>query len=218
MTFDQIPESPFFNEGLGTEHDTVEQNFDPTHLANNDNKQLPILIHMQNSDDDPNDQIYNRCDLQDEPHSPMCAEFQTNNNSQSDSQSIKIDTHKQTTKAQIHAFPETTYSDRDNFDQNVDTEFQSDSLPSQYLNISLPENQIPASQHFRSHDNQQIVMANDKAFGALDFYHNDINLDADNELLQYLLLTPPNSHLTKPLLDVQMPNHKTTVKLFMTLL
>ncbi len=35
MTFDQIAVTPFFNEGLGTEHDTVKQNFGLTYLANN---------------------------------------------------------------------------------------------------------------------------------------------------------------------------------------
>ncbi len=49
-------------------------------------------------------------------------------------------------------------------------------------------------------------MANDKTFGALDFYHKDTNSDAENELLQYLLLTPPDTHSTQPLLDIQMPN------------
>jgi hypothetical protein len=49
---------------------------------------------MQNSNDDPNDQIYDRDDLQDESHSSMRANFMTNDNSQSDSQSIKINTQK----------------------------------------------------------------------------------------------------------------------------
>ncbi len=93
MTYDRVADTPFSDEGLGTDYDTVEQNFDPTHLANNDNKQFPRLIHTQNSNDDPNDQIYNRDDLQVEPYSSMRADFRTNDNSQRDSQSIKVDPH-----------------------------------------------------------------------------------------------------------------------------
>jgi hypothetical protein len=106
LTYDQVADAPFSDEGLGTDYDTVEQNFDPTHLANNDNKQFPRLIHTQNSNDDPNDQIYNRDDLQVEPYSSMRADFRTNDNSQRDSQSIKVDPQRIITKAQIHLLPE----------------------------------------------------------------------------------------------------------------
>jgi hypothetical protein len=74
-TFNQVTDTPFLDEGLGTEYDTVEQNFDPTHLANNYNEQFPRLIHTPNSDDDLNNQIYDRDDLQDEPHPSMRAVF-----------------------------------------------------------------------------------------------------------------------------------------------
>ncbi len=84
LTYDRVADIPFSDEGLGTDYDTVEQNFDPTHLANNDNKQFPRLIHTQNSNDDPNDQIYNRDDLQVEPYSSMRANFRTNDKSQHD--------------------------------------------------------------------------------------------------------------------------------------
>jgi hypothetical protein len=40
MTYDQVADAPFSDEGLGTDYDTVEQNFDPAHLANNDNKKI----------------------------------------------------------------------------------------------------------------------------------------------------------------------------------
>jgi len=93
MTLHQLADSSFLDEGLGTEYNSVEQNFDPTHLANYDNKQLPILIHTQNSNVNPNDHIYDRDDLKDEPYSPMHAEFQTKDNSQSNNQSIKLGTH-----------------------------------------------------------------------------------------------------------------------------
>jgi hypothetical protein len=148
MTFDQLADSPFLDKGLGTEYDTIEQNFNTTHLANYDNKELPILIHTQNSNNDPNDQIYDRDNLQDEPHSPMRAKFQTNDNSQSDSQSIKIDTHTQIVKAQIHAPPVTTYSDNESSYQNADIEFQDDSLVSHNQDISLPKYQTQESKIF----------------------------------------------------------------------
>jgi len=47
LTYDQTTDAPLFDGYLETEFDTVEQNFDPTHLANNDNKQFPRLIHTQ---------------------------------------------------------------------------------------------------------------------------------------------------------------------------
>jgi len=106
LTYDQVADTPFSDEGLGTDYDTVEQNFDPAHLANNDNKQFPRLIHTQNSNDDPNDQIYNHDDLQVEPHSSMRADFWTNDKSQHDNQSIKDDPQRIMTKAQIHSPPE----------------------------------------------------------------------------------------------------------------
>ncbi len=61
---------------------------------------------MQNSNDDPNDQIYNRDDLQDEPHFSMRADFQTDDSSQNDSQIMRNDTHRLITKAQVHNFPQ----------------------------------------------------------------------------------------------------------------
>ncbi len=92
LTYDQVADTQFFDEGLGTEYDTVEQNFDPTHLANNCNEQFPRLIHTQNSNDDPNDQIYDRDNLQDEPQFSMRADFQTDDSSLKDSQSMRNDT------------------------------------------------------------------------------------------------------------------------------
>ncbi len=48
------------------------------------------------------------------------------------------------------------------------------------------ENQNIANDTFRSHDDREKVMANDEAFGTLDFQHDDIQRDADN-LMQQLL-------------------------------
>jgi hypothetical protein len=175
LTYDQVADTPFSDEGLGTDYDTVEQNFDPTHLANNDNKQFPRLIHTQNSNDDPNDQIYNRDDLQVEPHFSMRADFRTNDISQHDSQSIKVDPHRIMTKAQIHLLPEN--SNKQHFKA-----FSDNNSLSQKRNLDL-ETQNPQNEHFRSHDDREIVMANDEAFGALDFQHDDKNFDADSELL-----------------------------------
>jgi len=75
LTYDQTTDAPLFDGYLETEFDTVEQNFDPTHLANNYNKQFPRLIHTQNIDNDPYDHIYICDDLQDETHFSMRAEF-----------------------------------------------------------------------------------------------------------------------------------------------
>ena len=33
-TYDQVADTPFFDQGLGTENDTEEQNFDPTTIGN----------------------------------------------------------------------------------------------------------------------------------------------------------------------------------------
>jgi hypothetical protein len=151
----------------------VEQNFDPKHLANNYNKQFPRLTHTQNRNDDPNDQIYDCDDLQDEPHSSMHADFWTNDNSQSDSQSTETDTQRLITKAQIHAPPKLLFSNEQNLYQDSNTKFY-DETSSQNRNFSFPENQYLAKQIFRSHDDQEIVMANDEAFGTLDFQHDDI--------------------------------------------
>jgi len=145
-------------------------------LANNDNKQFPRLIHTQNSNDDPNDQIYNRDDLQVEPHSSMRADFRTNDKSQRDSQSTKVDPQRTMTKAQIHLLPESL--------NKQDLIAFSDNNPlSQKRNLNL-KIQNSQNEQFRSHDDREIVMANDEAFGALDFQHDDLNFDADNELSQ----------------------------------
>jgi hypothetical protein len=185
LTYDRVTDTPFLDEGLGTDFDTVEQNFDPTHLANNDNKQFPRLIHTQNSDDDPNDQIYNRDDLQVEPHFSTQADFRTNDKSQHDSQSMKVDPHRIMTKAQIHSSPENLNK------QDFIASSDNDSL-SQKRNIDL-ETQISRNDNFRSHDDREIVMANDEAFGALDFQHDDTNFDADDTFLQPL----PSTFLEK---------------------
>jgi len=192
MNLHQLADSPLCDEGLGTEYDIVEQNFDPTHLANYDNKQLPILIHKQNNNNDLNDQIYDCDNLQDEPYSPMRAKFQTNDNSQSDSQSIKINTPTQTVKARIHAPPMNSYLDIENFHQNIDTEFQDDSFVSHDREISLLKHDTLQSQDFRTHDDQQIVMVND-----------------ENEFLQQLLSTPSDIQPTHFFPNAQIPNRNT---------
>jgi hypothetical protein len=178
LTYDQVADAPFFDEGLGTDYDTVEQNSDPTHLANNDNKQFPRLIHTQNSNDDPNDQIYNRDDLQVEPYSSMRADFRTNDKSQHDSQSIEVDPQRIITKAQIH-------SSFKNLNKQDFTTFHDKSSLPQKRNLDS-ENHNSQNERFHSHDDREIVMANDEAFGALDFQHDDINSNADNEPSQRL--------------------------------
>ncbi len=159
-------------------------------MANYDNKQLPILIHKQNNNDDLNDQIYDCDNLQDEPYSPMRAKFQTNDNSQSDSQSIKINTPTQTVKAQIHAPPMNTYLDIENFHQNIDTEFQDDSFVSHDREISLLKHDTLQSQDFRTHDDQQIVMVNDEAFGTFDFQSQDTISNAQKRIFATIAINP----------------------------
>jgi hypothetical protein len=198
LTYDQVADAPFSDEGLGTDYDTVEQNFDPTHLANNDNKQFPRLIHTQNSNDDPNDQIYNRDDLQVEPYSSMRADFRTNDKSQHDSQSIKVDPQRIMTKAQIHSPSEN--SNKQNF-----IAFSDKNSLSQKRNLNL-KTQHPQNEQFRSHDDREIVMANDEAFGALDFQHDDLNFDADNELSQLPQPTLSDKSQTHLSLNVRNPD------------
>jgi hypothetical protein len=48
------------------------------------------------------------------------------------------------------------------------------------------EKQNLANDTFRSHDDREKVMANDEAFGSLDFQHDNIQRDAD-DLMQQLL-------------------------------
>jgi len=187
-TYNQMTHEPLFDANFETDFDTVEQNFDPSHLANDYNKQFLRLIHTQNIDDDPNDHIYNRDDLQDEPHFSRHADFQTDDNSQNDSQFLKNDTHRLTTKAQIYNFF------RDSNEQNVHQQHFSIDQKTQ------KENQNIANDTFRSHDDREKVMANDEAFGALDFQHDDIQRDAD-DLMQQLLPAFSDNNPTKLSLD-----------------
>jgi hypothetical protein len=99
-----MTDEPFFDVHSDTDFETLEQNFDPSHPANDYNEQFPRLIHTQNIYDDPNGHIYDRDDLQDEPHFPMRAGFRTDDNFQNDSQFLRNDTHRSKTKAQIHNF------------------------------------------------------------------------------------------------------------------
>jgi hypothetical protein len=80
------------------------------------------------------------------------------------------------TKAQIHSPSEN--SNKQNF-----IAFSDNSSLSQKRNLNS-EIQDSQNERFRSHDDREIVMANDEAFGALDFQHDDLNFDADNELSQ----------------------------------
>ncbi len=202
LTYNQVADAPFFNKG----YDTVEQNFDPAHLANNYNKQFPRIIHMQNSNDDPNDQIYNRDDLQVEPHSSMRADFQNDDKSQRDNQSIKADTQRTMIKAQIHAPPQTLLSNKQNFDQHPYMAFPDDHSLTQSHNSLSTENQNLANETFCSHGDREVVMANDEAFGTLDFQHDDIHFDADNELSQQLLPTFSDKSQTQLSLDTPNPD------------
>jgi hypothetical protein len=65
------------------------------------------------------------------------------------------------------------------------------------------ENQKTANDIFCSHDNRAIVMANNEAFGALDFQHDDTQLDANIEPPQQLLTAFSNKTRTQPPLDIQ---------------
>jgi hypothetical protein len=69
----------------------------------------------------------------------------------------------------------------------------------------LPKTQHIANDTFRSQDDQEIVMANDEAFGALDFQHDDIHLDANNELSRQLLPTFSDKPPIQLSLDAQTP-------------
>ncbi len=71
---------------------------------------------------------------------------------------------------------------------------------------SLSKTQNSQDKNFCSHDDREIVMANDEAFGALDFQHDDINFDADNELSQLLLPTFSDKTRTKLSLDAHNPD------------
>jgi hypothetical protein len=106
----------------------------------------------------------------------MRADFRANDSSQRDSQSIKVDPQRIITKAQNHLLPEN--SKKQDF-----IAFSDDNSFFQQRNLNL-ETQNLQKENFRSHDDREIVMANDEAFGALDFQHDDLNLDADNELSQ----------------------------------
>ncbi len=128
-----------------------------------------------------------RGDLQDEPHFSMRADFQTDDSSLNDSQSMRNDTQRLMTKAQVHNFSQNLPLNEQKSQKNANTEFSND-LEFQNRNSYFQlENQKIANDTLRSHDNQAIVMANDEAFGALDFQHDDIQLDADNKLLQQSL-------------------------------
>ncbi len=62
-----------------------------------------------------------------------------------------------------------------------------------------------ANDTYRSHDDREIVMANDEAFGALDFQHDDIQQDAE-DLLQQLLLAFSDENPIELSLDEQPSN------------
>jgi hypothetical protein len=172
------------------ESDRVEQNFVPQYLANKPSEQFPKLIHTQNRYDDLNDQIYDRDDLQDEPYFPACADFQTDDSYHNDSQHTENDTpHSKSEQEQ--------YSSKF-FNQQTDN----------FYNLNS-ENQNDIS---RSYDNREIVMANDEAFGALDFRNEDINLEFDNDSPSRLVTTFPQktSNLFSPDVEKQPSNNSTT--------
>jgi hypothetical protein len=138
----------------------------------------------------------------------MRADFRTNDNSQSDNQSIKADTQLIMIKAQIHAPPRNLPSDEQNFNQRSNIAPSGETSPTQNRNSfsHLPKTQHVPNKIFRSHDDQEIVMANDEAFGTLDFQHDDIHFDADNELSQQLLPTFSDKSQTQLSLDAQNPD------------
>jgi hypothetical protein len=151
---------------------------------------------IQNSKNNLNDQFYDRDDLHEAPHVPLQSNFQTNYGSQNDNQFTTSNTQKQTTRAQILNFPENIFPTLNKSESKND--FSIDdflSFPEQD-NFQLSEQNF-SKQRSQSFDNQQKVIANDKNFGALDFHNDDINSDAENELLQKLLPISPD----RPLLD-----------------
>jgi len=83
---------------------------------------------------------------------------------------MKVDPQRIMTKAQIHLSSE-------NLNKQDFIAFSDNDLLSQKRNLDL-ETQILRNENFRSHDDREIVMANDEAFGALDFQHDDTNFDA----------------------------------------
>jgi hypothetical protein len=100
------------------------------------------------------------------------------------------------TEAQIHIPFDSPLSNKQNYISFSDNSFsQNSNLFSKTQNVN-----------FRSHDDREIVMANDKTFGALDFQHDDINLDADNKLSQLLLrLSQTNLRLNFHLTHATQP-------------
>jgi hypothetical protein len=128
----------------------------------------------------------------------MRADFRTNDKSQHDSQSIKADPQRIMTKAQIHLLPE-------NSNKQDCIAFSDNNSFSQKRNLDL-ETQNSQNKSFRSHDDREIVMANDEAFGALDFQHDDINFDADNELSHQLPPTFSDKSQTQLSLNVCNPD------------
>ncbi len=102
------------------------------------------------------------------------------------------------TKAQIHVSTEN--SNKQDFIAFSDNNslFQNGNLD--------PETQNSQNESFRSHDDREIVMANDEAFGALDFQHDYINFDADNELSQLLPPTFSDKSQTQLSPNVRNPD------------
>jgi hypothetical protein len=119
----------------------------------------------------------------------MRADFQTDDSSLNDSQSMKNNITRLWLKNIDH-----------NFSQN---------LP---FNEQNSNQQLQSPNHFKiqksndifcSQDNREIVIANDETFGALDFQHDDINLDFDNDLSSQPLPTFSDKPSNKLLLDAE---------------
>ncbi len=102
------------------------------------------------------------------------------------------------TKAQVHLLPE-------NLNTQHFVAFSDNNSLSQKSNLDS-ETQNLQNEHFRSHDDREIVMANNEAFGALDFQHDNINFDADNELSQLLPPTFSDKSQTQLSLNIRNPN------------
>jgi hypothetical protein len=102
------------------------------------------------------------------------------------------------TKAQIYLLPEN--SNKQDF-----IAFSDKNSLSQKRNLNL-KIQHPQNEQFRSHNDREIVMANDEAFGALDFQHDDLNFDADNELSQLPQPTLSDKSQTHLSLNVRNPD------------
>ncbi len=95
----------------------------------------------------------------------------------------KNDKQQVKTKAQAHNFSQNLPLNEHNSWQNKHLQSLNDPESQNHNFYFQTETQKIPNDTFHSHDDQEIVMTNNEAFGTLDFQQNDIQLDADNDLL-----------------------------------